>query len=205
MGACDSLWRVVPNQSMRMSHTLIRWVSGGAILGMAAFLGVALTQQVRSLRAPTVLTVPVSENADADIAGFVYRHTDAGEVRWEIKAQNARVDESQHHATLEDVQVRLFDAQGQTMALKAEEGTIDTVTSNFDLHNRHHGIEIEFANGYTVESPHIHWEDDEHAIRTHAPVTIHGHGLTITGVGLLGALTTETLTVLDDVRVRIAS
>ncbi len=172
---------------------------------MAGFLGFMLTQYMQSHRSSPVLTAPVSHNADADIRDFVYRHTEAGEVQWQVEAGKALVDESHHHAVLEDVHVRLFGADGQTMALKADEGIIDTVTSDFDLHNRYNLIEIELANGYTVLSPHIHWEDEDHAIRTSQPVTIHGHGVTITGIGLLGTLTTETLTVLDDVRVRIAS
>ena len=188
-----------------MSHSLIRWVSGGIILGIAGFIGFVLTQHMQSQRDLPVLTVLVSEKADADIEGFVYRQTEEGEVQWEVEADNARVDESQHRTMLEGVTVRLFGDNGQTMTLKADEGTIDTVTSHVDLRNRHSLIEIELANGYTIRSPHIHWEEEKHAIRTHAPVTIHGHGLTITGIGLLGILTTETLTVLDDVRVRIAS
>ncbi len=172
---------------------------------MVGFLGSVLTQHVQSNRPPSVLTAPVSENVDADIEGFVYRQTKEGEVQWEVKAQKARVDESQHRAILEGVHLRLLGKNGQKMELKAEEGTIDIDTSNIDLQNRHSLIEIALANGYTILSPHIHWEDEDYVIRTHKPVTIHGDGLTITGIGLLGTLTTETLTVLDDVRVRIAS
>ncbi len=188
-----------------MSHSWVRWISGGIILGLAGFLGFVLTQQVQSHRPLPVLAEPVSENADGEIEGFVYRHTEAGEIQWEIKAQQARIDESQRHAVLEGVHMRLFGKTGQQMELNAEEGTIDTATRNFDLHNRHNLIEIELANGYTILSSHIHWEDEDHAIRTSQPVTIHGHGLTITGIGLLGTLTTETLVVLDDVQVRVAS
>lgn len=188
-----------------MSHSWVRWISGVIVLGMAGFLGFALTQQMQSHRPTPVLTEPVAENADAEIEGFVYRQTEAGTIQWEVEAQKARVDESQHRAILEGVRMRLFGETGQTMELEAETGTIDTATRNFDLHNRHDLIEIELANGYTILSSHIHWEDEDHAIRTHHPVTIHGNGLTITGVGLLGTLTTETLRVLDDVQVRIAS
>lgn len=172
---------------------------------MAGVLGFALTQQMQSHRARPVLTAPVSEHADADIEGFVYHHTEDGDVRWKVEARRARVDESQHHAVLEGVRVRLFGERGRTMALKADDGSLDTATGNFDLHNRHDPMEMQFANGYTVRSPHMRWDDEARTMRTHEPVTIHGHGLTITGTGLLGTLTTDTLTVLDDVRVRIAS
>ncbi len=172
---------------------------------MTGFLGSVLTQQIWFQPSTPVLTTSVPENADADIEGFVYRQIEEGGIHWEVEADTALVDESQHRAVLEGIHVRLFGKNGQKMELKAEEGTIDTATSNFDLRNRHNLIEIELANGYTILSPHIRWEDAEHAIRTNQPVTIHGHGLTMTGVGLLGTFTTETLMILDDVRVHIAS
>ncbi len=188
-----------------MPHSLIRWVSGAIILSMAGFLGYVLTQHVRSSQPPPVLTATVFENADAGIEGFVYRQTEEGKVQWEVEAQKARANESQHHVILESVHVRLFGKDGQAMELRAEEGTVDTASSDFDLRNRQKVIAIELANGYTILSPHIHWADKEQEIRTNTPVTIHGHGLIITGIGLIGKLTTETLTVLDDVRVHVAS
>lgn len=188
-----------------MPYSLLRWVFTGIVLSMAGYLGYALIQHTQSHPPAPEMASPVFDAADAKIQDFVYRQTQEGRVQWEVEAQNAQVYEAEHHAVLERVQVRLLGVNGQKMVLEAEAGTLDTATSNFDLHNREKRITIELANGYTILTPHLHWTNGEQAIHTNHPVTIHGHGLTITGIGLIAELRTEQFTVLDDVRVEVVS
>ena len=176
-------------------------------LSLAGFLVYVLMQQVQSNHPLPVITAPVFETTDADIEGFLYRQTEEGQVQWEVAAQKAEVYESEQHLLLKQVQVRLFNRDGyeQEMKLEAEEGTINTANGNFDLRNQEELIAIELANGYTIFTPHLHWADKEQTISTNKPVTIHGHGLIITGTGLIVELKTETLGVLDDVHVQVMS
>ena len=188
-----------------MPRSWIRWILRGITLGLAGFLGYVLVQQTQLNHPPPVMTEPIVETAG--IEGFVYRQTDEGRVRWEVEAQKAESRESEQHVLLKQVQVRLFDRQGQEqeMQLEAEEGTMNTVNGDFDLRNQEDPIAIELANGYTILTPHVHWVDAEQTISTDRPVTIHGPGVIITGIGLVAELKTETLGVLDDVHVRITS
>ncbi|MFB3114571.1 MAG: LPS export ABC transporter periplasmic protein LptC, partial [Nitrospirales bacterium] len=106
---------------------------------------------------------------------------------------------------LKDVQLRFFGHDGEEMVLHADEGMINTKTNDFELRNQKELIAIEFANGYTILTPHIHWVDANQEIRTPHPVTIQGNGLTITGIGLVGYLESEEFSVLDHVRVQLSS
>ena len=190
-----------------MPRSWIQWILRGITLGLAVFLGYVLVQQMQLNRPAPVITEPVFETTDAGMEGFVYRQTDEGLVRWEVEAQKAESRESERHVLLKQVQVRLFDHQGQEqeMQLEAEEGTINTANGDFDLRNQEKLIAIELANGYTILTPHVHWVDAEQTISTDRPVTIHGPGVIITGIGLLAELETETLGVLDDVHVQLTS
>lgn len=188
-----------------MPNTLFRWIFAGIVLSVAGYLGYVLTQHVKSNPSASVATSPVFENADAGLQGFVYRQTEEGRIQWEVEAQNAQVYESDHHVVLERVHVRLLSENGQTMTLEADQGTLDTVNSNFDLRNREEWIAVEFANGYTILTPSIHWENDEREIRTNESVTIHGRGMTVTGRGIIAELHDETFRILDDVRVDVVS
>ena len=190
-----------------MPRLWIQWILRGITLSLAGFLGYALMQQMQSNHPLPVLTAPVFETTDAGLEGFVYRQTEEGRVQWEVEAQKAESHESEQHVLLKQVQVRLFDKEGQEqeMQLEAEEGTINTANGNFDLRSQEALIAIELANGYTIFTPHVHWVDAEQTISTDRPVTIHGHGLIITGIGLIAELKTEKLGVLDDVHVRITS
>ena len=164
-------------------------------------------QQMQLNQSSPVITEPVFETTDAGIEGFVYRQTDEGQVQWEVEALRAERHVSEQRVLLKQVQVRLYDKDGQEqeMQLEAEEGTIDTSNGNFDLRNQEELIAIELANGYTIFTPHVHWVDSEQTISTDRPVTIHGPGLIITGIGLIAELKTEKLGVLDDVHVQITS
>ncbi len=190
-----------------MSRVWIRWVLRGITLSLAGFLGYVLMQQMQLNHPPPMIREPVFETTDAGIEGFVYRQNDEGQVQWEVEAQRAESHESEPHVLLKQVQVRMFDQQGQeqAMQLEAEEGTINTTNGDFDLRNQEDLIAIELASGYTILTSHVHWVDAEQTISTDQPVTIHGPGLTITGVGLIAELKTETLGVLDDVHVHITS
>lgn len=188
-----------------MSRSWMQWVLRGLTLSLAGFLGYVLLQQMQLNHPLPVMTEPVFETTDAGIEGFVYRQTDEGQVQWEVEAQKAESRESEQHVLLKRVQVRLFDQEEQEMQLEAEEGTINTANGNFDLRNEENLMAIELANGYTILTTHIHWVDAQQRISTDRPVTIHGPGVVITGVGLVAELKTETLGVLDDVHVQITS
>ena len=114
---------------------------------MAGFLGYVLMQQMQSNHPLPVLTAPVFETTDAGLEGFVYRQTEEGQVQWEVEAQKAESHESEQHVLLKQVQVRLFDKEGQEqeMQLEAEEGTINTANGNFDLRSQEELIAIELG------------------------------------------------------------
>ena len=190
-----------------MPHSWIRWIFRGITLSLTGFLGYVMMQQVQSSYPLPVITAPVFETTDAEIEGFIYRQSENGHVQWEVEAQKAENHETEQHLLLARVQVRLFNKNGQgpQMSLEAEEGIINTANGDFDLRNQEKLIAIELENGYTILTPHIHWADEEQIISTNKPVTIEGHGLIITGIGLIAELKTERLGVLDDVHVRISS
>ncbi len=188
-----------------MSNRFLRWTLGGIILGLSVFLVFVLIRQVRTNAPPPPVASPVFEEADAGMEGFVYRQTKDGMVQWEVAAQKAEVFEARHEVTLEDVQLRLFGPDGEEMVLHADEGMINTETNDFELRNQEELMAIEFANGYTILTPHIQWIDANQEIRTPHPVTIQGNGLTITGIGLVGYLESEEFSVLDHVRVQLSS
>ncbi|MET0516094.1 MAG: LPS export ABC transporter periplasmic protein LptC, partial [Nitrospiraceae bacterium] len=91
------------------------------------------------------------------------------------------------------------------LMLSGEEGTLDTETKNFMLANQEAPIVVETESGYVIRTNHLNWIDKERVIHTSDPVTINGHGLQVTGRGLLGKLDTEIFQVLDDVHVDVAS
>jgi len=175
------------------------------LLGSTGYLAYVMIGKVQSIAPPPSVTSDHFEQADAGMEGFVYRQTDQGLVRWEVEAEKAELSESEHHTVLQTVKVKLLGRQGEEMRLHAEEGTINTETNEFDLRNDKDPIVIQLANGYTIFTSHIHWVEANQEISTKMPVRIQGHGMTITGIGLVGDFDSEEFTVLENVRVLVAS
>jgi lipopolysaccharide export system protein LptC len=182
-----------------MKFHMNRWPLVTALLGIAAVLallvGIGVGTPKRAAEIPGVF-----KNADAGIEGFSFVQTKDGKMQWKVQARRARIVENESKAVLEDLQVTLFGEEGTQMILEGDEGVVDTESHNFTLKKREGSIPIHLESGYTIYTNQLQWTDQNQEISTDAPVTIHGDGIKITGLGLRGALGTETFTITKDVR-----
>ncbi len=183
-----------------------RWFRRGLLalsVVLATFLGYLLVTRSNPGSSSRSVTAVGAESADARIQDFMYTQTNGDIVQWKVQAEQARLFEKDSHAILSKVQVTLYGKQGQELTLSGDEGTLDTQTKNFQLSNRTTPIVVETQSGYTIQTNHLTWTDARHEIKTADHVTINGHGLQVTGMGLLGKMDTEEFQVLDDVRVDV--
>lgn len=183
-----------------------RWIRRGLLalsVVLAGFLGYLLVTRSNPSSSSRSVAAVGAESADAHIQDFTYTQTKGDIVQWKVQAEQARLFEKDSRAVLNNVQVTLYGAQGQELTLSGEEGTLDTQTKNFQLSNRATPIVVETQSGYTIHTNHLMWTDARHEIQTGDHVTINGHGLQVTGTGLLGKMDIEEFQVLDDVRVDV--
>tara|TARA_B100000315_G_scaffold260880_1_gene326748 strand:+ start:7065 stop:7628 length:564 start_codon:yes stop_codon:yes gene_type:complete len=182
-----------------MNFYLNRWPLATALLGIAAVVVVLIILGVgkpkRAAEIPGVF-----KNVDAGIDGFSFVQTKDGKMQWKVQAQRARIVENESKAVLEDLQVTLLGDGGAQMILEGDEGVVDTESNNFMVKKRAGSMPIHLESGYTIYTNQLQWIDQNQEISTDAPVTIHGDGIEITGLGLRGALETEIFTITNDVR-----
>jgi LPS export ABC transporter protein LptC len=171
---------------------------------LAAFLGYLLFVNADSV--PMSQSAPTGsiEQADAKISEFIFTQTKGDVVQWQVQAKFARLFEQEKRALLSDVDVTLYGIKGKELTVSGDEGTLDTATKNFALMNRTDPLVVQTASGYTIYTNHLVWTDATREIRTGDPVRIIGHGLSVTGRGLLGHLESEEFEVLEDVHVDVA-
>jgi lipopolysaccharide export system protein LptC len=172
---------------------------------LAGFLGYLLYTRSEPNINPRSIQPENAEQADARIRGFTFTQTKGDIVQWRVEAQQAHLYEDEKRAVLSDVQITLYGVQGKELMLTGEGGTLDTETKNFMLANRDNPIVIQTESGYVIRTNHLNWIDKRREIQTSDPVAIDGHGLQITGRGLLGKLDSEIFQVLEDVHVDVAS
>ncbi|MEK7236914.1 MAG: LPS export ABC transporter periplasmic protein LptC [Nitrospirota bacterium] len=171
---------------------------------LASFLVYLLMTNSTSVSTPTA-TVPGSmDAADATISQFMFTQTKGDAVQWQVQAQEARLFERERRAMLQIVAVTLFGQQGKELTVTGDEGILDTETKNFVLSNRSEPLMVHTESGYVIYTNHLAWTDQTREIRTQDSVRIVGHGLEVTGRGLLGHLDTEEFEVLEDVHVDLA-
>ncbi|MCA9473568.1 MAG: LPS export ABC transporter periplasmic protein LptC [Nitrospirales bacterium] len=190
-----------------MKRSWGRWVLTSVVVAMSVFIIYRVVLHMEDRASQASIESSDEKPADAWINGFTYRQTQAGKTKWKVIAERAQVFESQHRANLEDVEVQLLGEKTGTteMTVQAEKGTIDTATNNFDLDNEKDMMAVKLASGYTIFSTHLTWTEASRKITTQRPVVIRGHGLTITGKGLIGTIDNEEFQVLQDVQVELSS
>jgi lipopolysaccharide export system protein LptC len=171
---------------------------------LAAFLGYLLYMNADSV--PTSQSAPPGsiEQADAKISEFIFTQTKGDVIQWQVQAKQARLFEREKRALLSEVDVTLYGVKGKELTVSGEEGTLDTAAKNFVLANRVDPLVVETGSGFTIYTNHLVWTDDTKEIRTNDLVRIVGHGLVVTGRGLLGRMESEEFEVLDDVHVDVS-
>ncbi|MBI3807342.1 MAG: LPS export ABC transporter periplasmic protein LptC [Nitrospirae bacterium] len=184
-----------------------RWVRGGLLAlsaVLACFLAYVLMTNSTTVPFPTAAVPGSMDKADATISQFTFTQTKGDTVQWQVQAQEARLFERDRQAMLQVVAVTLFGQQGKELTVTGDEGTLNTETKNFVLANRSEPLVIRTESGYVIYTNHLSWTDQTREIRTQDPVRIIGHGLDVTGRGLLGHLDREEFEVLEDVHVDLA-
>jgi LPS export ABC transporter protein LptC len=171
---------------------------------LACYLAYLLMTNSTSAPPPTATAPGTIDQADATISRFTFTQTKGDKVQWQVDAKQARLFEQDKRALLDTVAVTLFGREGKELTVEGDEGTLDTETKNFVLANRSEPLVLRTESGYIIYTNHLAWTDETREIRTKDPVRIVGHGLEVTGKGLLGHLDREEFEVLEDVHVDVA-
>ena len=156
-----------------------------------------------SRRIPSASVPALPQVADAGLKEFAFLQSKDGRVDWKIQARQAQVFEGEAKAVLSDVQVTLTGAEGVSMTVAGDEGTINTTTKDFVIGKRFGDLALILKNGYTIYTPRLAWVNQEHRLWTDEPVRITGPRLEIIGRGMDAFLETREMRIRRNVRVGI--
>ena len=175
---------------------------------MAVFIGQRVITHMAA-RSQATASVPLQEQqgANAWIKGFSYQQTRSGATKWVVTADQAKVFDDEHKATLQAVKVQLFDQdfQKEQMVITSEEGIMNTESNDFELMSYNEKTVMSFEAGYQVYSDSLIWKEEARQISTDDAVVIRGDGMVITGTGLLGDAERSAFQILHNVRAEVSS
>jgi LPS export ABC transporter protein LptC len=168
---------------------------------LSAFLGYLLFVNADSAPSTQPASAGSIERADAKISEFIFTQTKGDLVEWQVQAKQARLFEREKKARLTGVDITFYGEKGTELTLSGEEGVLDIATKNLELANQTEPLVVETKSGYTIYTNHLAWKDETKEIRTDDNVRIVGHGIEVTGRGLLGRMAAQEFEILGDVHV----
>ncbi|MBM4127855.1 MAG: LPS export ABC transporter periplasmic protein LptC [Nitrospira sp.] len=180
-------------------------VARRTLLALSAVLATFLCYLLYTNAGSTPVTQSVApgaiEQADAKISNFTFTQSKGNAIQWHVQAREARVFERERRALLSGVDITFYGEQGKEMTVSGEEGTLDIATKNLVLANQSDPMVVETQSGYTIYTNHVAWTDATKELHTNDAIRIVGHGVTVTGRGLLGRVDSEEFQILEDVHV----
>jgi LPS export ABC transporter protein LptC len=172
------------------------------LLLLALILAGALATIVALRYRPSIQLAEVVKalpsGVDLALQDINYTHSEAGVARWRLVAKQVQHRAEQQGMVVADLHLTFFDAAG------IEQGTLTArngqVTADFSVVEVRGEVQIVSRNGYTLQTDHLTYRQEERSIRTDAPVRLVSTDMQLDGVGLTLDLATQRLQVHDKVR-----
>lgn len=116
---------------------------------------------------------------------------------WEVFAKEAEFYDEERLTVLHQVRARFSQHPAPALHMTAERGQIDSVTGNINMQG---DINLQYQEGYTIETEKLDWHAMDGTLYTDAPVKLHTATVHITGTGLQSKVDQHRIDIQRDVR-----
>jgi LPS export ABC transporter protein LptC len=121
--------------------------------------------------------------------------TEAGDA-WELWAREAEFYDATKIVVVYHLRAQLLSQAASPIHVTADYGRIDSVTGNMTAQGH---VQLQYLEGYTVETEVLHWQASGRVLQTDAAVQIRSALVHITGMGLLGHVEQQHFVLQDNV------
>jgi len=115
---------------------------------------------------------------------------------WELLAQEAEFYDAKQRIVVHRLQAQLLSKEAHPVHVIADSGQIDSSTGDMTVQGN---VQLQYLEGYTVETDTLHWHAASRVIQTDAVVQIRSALVHIVGKGLLGNVEQQRFVLQDDV------
>jgi len=166
------------------------------LLAGALAIIVALRYRPSLELAEVVKSLP--SGVDLALQDINYTHSEAGVARWRLVAKQVQHRSEQQGMVVADLQLTFFDPEGiEQGKLTARNGLVNADFSVVEVRGE---VQIVSRNGYTLQTDHLTYRQEDRSIRTDAPVRLVSTMIHLDGIGLTVDLATQRLQVHNKVR-----
>ena len=161
------------------------------MLAVGGFFLSGRTPVVKHVRQPSE-----PEQPDMRVQNFhLTEQAEAGN-EWELSAHEAEFYDAKQRIVVHRLQAQLLSREAHPIHVTADSGQIDSSTGNMTAQGN---VQLQYLEGYTVETDVLHWHAASRVLQTDAVVQIRSALVHIVGTGLLGNIEQQRFTLQDDV------
>jgi LPS export ABC transporter protein LptC len=115
---------------------------------------------------------------------------------WELLAREAEFYDAKQRIVVHQLQAQLLSKEAHPVHVIADAGQIDSSTGNMTIQGN---VQLQYLEGYTVETDVLHWQATTRVLQTAAAVRIRSALVHIVGTGLLGNIEQQRFVLQDNV------
>jgi LPS export ABC transporter protein LptC len=162
-------------------------------------VGVAFREKKRPIVVNQDTASVTETDANLELSNVAYSTLGSDNFRlWELNARTARVFNEGKKIILEDLHITFYQRNGTPYQLKAAKGELDMETRNISISGN---VRAVLPDNATIETQSAFYDNTSRIITSHDPLTISRGSLIMQGVGMNADLNTETVSILNNVKV----
>jgi LPS export ABC transporter protein LptC len=115
---------------------------------------------------------------------------------WELLAREAEFYDAKQKIVVHRLQAQLLAKEAHPVHVMADAGQIDSSTGDMTINGN---VQLQYLEGYTVETDVLHWQAMTRILHTEAVVRIRSALVNIVGTGLLGNIEQQRFVLQDNI------
>ncbi len=143
----------------------------------------------------------MSDRVDLQVRNVFYTEVGDSGMKWEIRADAAQYQKKENLALFDKLAVKLITKDGRTFVMTGDHGRVNTESKDMEIEGH---VSIVSENGDRFLTDRLRYRNVDKVIETDRPVTMENEGLRISGVGMVASLEGRKVTILSQVRARLA-
>ena len=167
-----------------------------AALCVAVIVGIGLRRD-----AGKSLLKVMSDRIDLQVRNVHYTEVGDSGMKWEIKADAARYQKKENLALFDNLAVKLILKDGQTFVMTGDRGRLNTESRDMELEGN---VGIVSENGDRFTTDRLRYRNADRVVETDRPVAMENGSVRVSGVGMVVSLDGRTVTILSQVKARLA-
>lgn len=181
---------------MNRRRTLLIAILLVAVLSVAAIFVIGMRKEPGK-----ALLKIMSDRVDLQVRDVHYTEVGDSGMKWEITADAARYQKKENLAFFDKLEIKLVMKDGMTFVMTGDHGRLNTESRDMEIEGN---VGIVSENGDRFATDRLRYRNVDKVIETDRPVVMENEMVRVSGVGMVVTLEGKKVSILSQVRARMA-